>query len=331
MVVDMIDEEITVDLRDYISLGSDDDESHVSSSQKTADGCRGLSPPPDDSQQRHTSVGTTGGNTSQSELASGRTRPQLDIDEDDLPAWMITKGRWGYLTSTAGGTAWENLLKVYISQERRLEFTDRVSDLPASSLPRVLNHFKGAALAIGEKRPLIVKVYFRYAHDPARGDTLTLPDFGTEVAGWWEELQPEWRSSKQDLPQNPNEWSYILSGGSKGAFLVIMCLAWWDRAYERRMAKQKRARRAKAEAAGVTASFDDLPDHDAEWLSIVNDVAFVMQKARDSAIPTRAMPSPAPPTRATPDSSRKRKRQEGPVTPQRVQTVKRSSRKRTKA
>ena len=128
MVVDVIDEEITVDLRDYISLESDD-ETHVSSSQKTADECQGLSPPPPDPQQQRTSVGTTERNASQPELASTRTLPQLNLDEDDFPVWMMKKRQWRYLTSTAGGTAWENLLKVYINQERRLEFREMVSDL----------------------------------------------------------------------------------------------------------------------------------------------------------------------------------------------------------
>ena len=155
-----------------------------------------------------------------------------------------------------------------------------------------------------------------------RGDTLTVPDFGAEVAQWWEKIQPEWRRSKQDLPQSRNQWSYILSGGSKGAFLVILCLAWWDRAYERHLEKQKKARRAEANAAGITANFDDLPDHNAEWLNIVNDVAFVMQKARDSDIPTRGAPSPG--------RKGKRKHQDDSATSEQAPTVKRSSRKKSK-
>lgn len=128
MVVDSIDEEITVDLRNYISFESDD-ETHVSSSQKSVDECRELSPPPSDSQRQSSSVGTTEGNTSQPGSASSRTLPQLDVDEDDFLSWMMKKGQWRYVVSTAGGTAWEGLLKLYINQERRLEFTDLVSDL----------------------------------------------------------------------------------------------------------------------------------------------------------------------------------------------------------
>ena len=60
---------------------------------------------------------------------STRTLPQLNIDMGDLPTWMVKKGQWMYLASTAGGAAWEALLKVYMSQERRLEFTEMVSNL----------------------------------------------------------------------------------------------------------------------------------------------------------------------------------------------------------
>ena len=121
MIVDLIngEEEVIVDISDYISIASDDDESHVSSSQRTADECRGLPPPPPDSQQAQVGVGSH----------STRTLPQINIDGGDLPTWMVKKGQWMYLASTAGGAAWEALLKVYMSQERRLEFTEMVSNL----------------------------------------------------------------------------------------------------------------------------------------------------------------------------------------------------------
>ena len=140
MVVD--DEETTVDLRKYINMESDDD-THVSSSQKTSDECQDLSLPPPGPQQQPTEVGTVEGNTSQSELASSCTHPRLDVDEDDFPAWMTKKGQWRYITSTAGGTAWENLLKIYINQERRLEFTEMVSDLSCIFLTSSPKSLKG--------------------------------------------------------------------------------------------------------------------------------------------------------------------------------------------
>ena len=360
MVVDVIEEEISVDLSEFINLDSDDDNnnnnsnnnkddddddeddsddndddgsddnddnddnddrSHISSSQKTADGCQDIPPPPPVSQQQHTHVGTKGGNTSLPKVVSGRTCPKFKVNDEDFPVWMTKKGQWKYLTSTAGGTAWENLLKAYINQERRLEFTEMVSNPTCIFHTHDPKLLKGSTLT-NEGRPLKIKEYFQYAHQPSRGDTLVVPDFGAEVTEWWEKIQPEWRRSKRDPPQDPNRWSYILSGGSKGAFLVILCLAWWDRSYERHIGEQKRARQVEAEAGGVTATFDDLPDHDAGWLNIVNDVAFVMQKARDCAIPARGAPSPS--------RGGKRKREEDPVISQEAPAVKRTSRKRSK-
>lgn len=121
MITNLIDGEgeMTVDISDYISIEGDDDESHVSSSQRTADECQELPPPPPNSQQVQVAVGSH----------STRTLPQLNIDVGDLPTWMVKKGQWMYLASTAGGAAWEALLKVYMSQERRLEFTEMVSNL----------------------------------------------------------------------------------------------------------------------------------------------------------------------------------------------------------
>ena len=127
-------------------------------------------------------------------------------------------------------------------------------------------------------------------------------------------IQPEWRRSKQDLPQSTSQWSYILSGGSKGAFLVILCLAWWDRAYGRHL-EERKARQGRAKATGVTTGSGDLPAHDAQWLDIVNDVAFVMLKARDCGLPGREVSSPG--RRA------KRKRQKDGATPQQVPAVRR--------
>ena len=103
---------------------------------------------------------------------------------------------------------------------------------------------------------------------------------------------------------------------------MILCLAWWDRAYERHLEKQKKARWAEAEAAGIIANFDDLLDHDAEWLNTVNDVAFVMRKARDCDILTQGVPSPS--------HKGKRKHQEDSATSEQMPAAKRSLRKRSK-
>ena len=94
--------ELTVDLSEYINMdgaSDDDDETHVSSSQKSIDGCGELSPLPP------------------------------NTVEEDLPSWMLNHNQWKYIASAAGGPAWVNLLKIYMQQERRLEFRETVGDL----------------------------------------------------------------------------------------------------------------------------------------------------------------------------------------------------------
>ena len=125
--------EVIVDLREFINVDTfvslyDDGkaESHVSSSQKTADGSGELPTP---SQNPPTLEKVT--NPPQS--APTRTPPHMDVDVDDLPAWMVKRGQWKYLVSTTGGPLWERLLRIYMQQERRLDFTETVCDLTHNS------------------------------------------------------------------------------------------------------------------------------------------------------------------------------------------------------
>ena len=104
-----------VDLRDYINMENDsEDETHVSSSQKSDDGCHKLSPPP---QQQHSDIEVADEVKNRSQSAPTRTRPQVDVDEEDLPGWMLKHGQWRYILSTTGGPTWENLLRLYMQQE----------------------------------------------------------------------------------------------------------------------------------------------------------------------------------------------------------------------
>ena len=129
---DSIDDEVVVDLSDYISAVSDtDDETHVSSSQKSSDGCQDLLSPPPSSQLRHS--GFKKGEEVRTRSKPASTHARSDVDEEDLPTWMVKKEQWKYIASTTGGSTWENLLKIYMQQERRLEFTDRVSDFAFSA------------------------------------------------------------------------------------------------------------------------------------------------------------------------------------------------------
>ena len=101
---------------------------------------------------------------------------------------------------------------------------------------------------------------------------------------WWRTIQLEWCHSGQNPPQGPTEWSYILSGGSKGLFLVIMYLAWWDHTHAQYLDEEKDACKIKARAGGVPPNFDNLPDHNPEWSRIVDNVAFTLGKAQACSI-----------------------------------------------
>ena len=167
---DSINDEAVVDLRDYISVLSDtDDETHVSSSQKSSDGYQDLLPPPPSSQLR-------------------RSGP-LDVEEDDLPTWMVKRQQWKYIVSTAGGPAWEKLLKVYMQQERRLEFSDRVSDLiyPHDILALIVYRVQISRMRIGRPR--------------LRSTSSTLTNLHGAILSWFLISVPRWSNGGRGSSQ----------------------------------------------------------------------------------------------------------------------------------
>lgn len=115
-----------------------------------------------------------------------------------------------------------------------------------------------------------------------------MPEFGDEMMGWWLGLQPKWRYKEEQFPDVQRDYSYILSGGKKGAFLLVLCLAWWDRAHGRNLANEKAKRLEAAKAAGMNEAatdFSDLYDHEYKWFNILNDLISVMELAQGCPVP----------------------------------------------
>ena len=137
--------------------------------------------------------------------------------------------------------------------------------------------------------------------------------FREEVELWWSGIQPEWRY-RNESPES--DYSYILAGGPKGVFLFILCLAWWDQAYGRDMEQEKAERSAAAQAAGkdtTNLDFSDILDHDYSWFNIVNDLIFVMERAKDLPVPIRDQ---------TATRRRKRTTEKGPSASKKAKTSK---------
>ena len=147
-----------------------------------------------------------------------------------------------------------------------------------------------------KKKPEILKDYFKWHHTPTKGDSVVLPGFGDEVSVWWSSIQPEWRYKNESPSDNSKDYSFILAGGRKGVYLLILCLAWWDRAHGRNMEQEKARRREAARAAGAgdtTPNFDDLHEHEHRWFNIVNDLVFVMELAQGWPVPGESTPADA--------------------------------------
>ena len=160
---------------------------------------------------------------------------------------------------------------------------------------RSKNSSQGASLSLKDK-PSILGDYFKWHHTPSKGDSVVLPGFGEEVQTWWSGIQPEWRYKSELSPESQNDYSYILAGGKKGVFLLILCLAWWDKAYGRDMEREKTRRREVARVGmdKTPPDFNDLLDHDTKWFNIVNDLPFVMEIARAWPVPEGTSAGAAP-------------------------------------
>lgn len=126
--------EVIVDLRDYLSMIDSDEETHVSSSEKTLDGCRDVVSPPPSSQWRHQQAKRSA-NQSRSPSISPQPEPRL-------PPWMHEMDKWEYVSSTAGGSVWKELLNVYLLQEERLLWKESVSNFELV-FPHWINPFIG--------------------------------------------------------------------------------------------------------------------------------------------------------------------------------------------
>lgn len=154
------------------------------------------------------------------------------------------------------------------------------------------NTTQGKGLNLREK-PSILKDYFKWHHNPSKAYSIALPKFSEEVVAWWVSIQPDWRYTEAEFsPGNPQDYSYILAGGKKGLFLLILCLAWWDRAYGRDIERVKTSCR-QVVGSGTdrdTLNFDDLRDHEPKWFNLVSDLIRVMEHAQACPLPNESSP-----------------------------------------
>ncbi|KAF9784807.1 hypothetical protein BJ322DRAFT_1109516 [Thelephora terrestris] len=227
--------------------------------------------------------------TERSTLLASRITPSYRIDRSDIPSWLIERGRLDSVLMVEAGSLWERLIALWLRQERRLGFG--LDEKIGTNLPMT-------------NKPQILKEYFKWRHDPSKGDAVTLPEFGKEVTLWWSTIQPKWRHGGQTSPNNSNDYSYALAGGKKGVFLLILCLAWWDHSFGKNLNRTKEERRAAAAQDDAALDFSDLPTYDADWSNIVNDLIFVLELAQGWPVPTKGTPETPVVTSGQPETKR---------------------------
>lgn len=109
---------------------------------------------------------------------------------------------------------------------------------------------------------------------PSVIDLVTFPE---AVRVWWASIQPEWRGSKWPLDRSipdTEDWSSMKLGGPNGLFLFVMCLYWW----------WSLAKETSNEVAC------------AEYLSVIEDVTFILRAIYRSTQNSNARSAVSTPT-----------------------------------
>ncbi|KAF9781016.1 hypothetical protein BJ322DRAFT_1023687 [Thelephora terrestris] len=96
--------------------------------------------------------------TERSTLLASRITPSYRIDRSDIPSWLIERGRLDSVLMVEAGSLWERLIALWLRQERRLGFG--LDEKIGTNLPMT-------------NKPQILKEYFKWRHDPSKGDAVT--------------------------------------------------------------------------------------------------------------------------------------------------------------
>ena len=195
------------------------------------------------------------------------------IEFSTLPAWLIKPSE--FLVGNFRGESEDALLESFIKLELALHpVSQTVIALESSAFLIIAQLNK----KLGTKnRPDAVSHWMKHARMLHKvPSVIDLATFPGAVRVWWITIQPEWRGSEWPLTRlipDTEDWSSMKVGGPNGLFLVIMCLYWW-----RYLVKER--------SNEVTC---------AEFLSVLEDVTFILRAIY------RSIPNPnAHPTVSTP-------------------------------
>ncbi|THU80354.1 hypothetical protein K435DRAFT_583641, partial [Dendrothele bispora CBS 962.96] len=126
-----------------------------------------------------------------------------------------------YLHNSVYGDLWEDAVNVLVSLESVYGFQTSHKSLSRTSRPPAVKHW-----VEGGRKQAIPTVI--------QG---TKPDaFEPEVVGWWNQLQPDWRTlaaGSTELEggkwtrEVKGDWKALRQPGINGLYSVLACMKWW--------------------------------------------------------------------------------------------------------
>ena len=194
---------------------------------------------------------------------------------------MISKKTLKYFHEVNKTDKLSNLILHWYQLEQALGFQETVRHLTTWTMMRFTNVLQTAKEFPTQKRPEVLRVFFKHGHNYKRDYGLKAGTFGAEIMNWWGEIKS----------------ANVCFGGPTGMYTLVVLMSWWCSLLKGRPNDE------------LSDCFRTLDDIDCTILSTIRNMA----GQPSPTIPVSTV-SPTPPLRGTKrtmsdkQSSRKRLR-----------------------
>jgi hypothetical protein len=201
----------------------------------------------------------------------GSPSPRVLAGLEDEPAWMEAKGTLDFFRNTFKAGKLSDVIEHWYELERLLGFQGTVSIsvfLQTIFIAHDIQTPKGFPI---KQRPLVVKVFYRNAHNYDKDYGLEVHTLGRQITTWWTEICP------------PDGEPKVRFGGPTGISTFVVLLCWW------------------------CSQLRNKPNRERDsCLSVLGDVDRVFLEAIDSIKNSSVSVASTSQSQATPSRSRKR-------------------------
>ena len=125
--------------------------------------------------------------------------------------WMISKKTLKYFCEVNEAGKLSNLILHWYQLEQALGFQEIVRHLTTRTMMRFTNGLQTAKEFPTQKRPVVLRVFFKHGHKYKRDYELEAGSFGAEIMNWWEEIKS----------------ADVCFGGPTGMYTLVVLMTWW--------------------------------------------------------------------------------------------------------